>query len=248
MTDDRKYDGRAPGQPLTTDVAGEETGSGGTNVFLPNAQWPLFKKAVAVAVEVDVMNRGDGKTGAGVVISKSGLVLTAWHVVQGAKKIRIRRMKLDRKTSKLVVAKKRHVCELVYADHRADVAVIKMRRPPRNLRVSVLGDSAELKKDSPLYRVGRDDVPIASGYLMSFDKCEGIDEIAVGMPAYPGSSGGPLFDIKGRVVAIALRANADEKLPPCSYAIPINVVVRRLLNRHAIRELLGAPPDPPPSR
>ncbi|MFA6603462.1 MAG: serine protease [Patescibacteria group bacterium] len=242
MTDDRKDDGQNHGRPLIINAANEEIcGKNGTDVCLPKAQWPLFKKAVDVTVEIDVNGSEKHWIGAGVVISKSGLVITAWHVVRGAKKIRVRRLRLDRETSKLVVARKRHVCDLVYADHKADIAVLKLRRPPLNLPVAALGDSDDLEKDDPLYRVGCDDTPIASGYLLSFGKENRLDEITVGMPSQSGSSGGPIFGIYGRVVAIALRTNADEKLPPCSYAVPINVIKRRVLRRRVIRELLEPP-------
>ncbi len=226
--------------------AGRNTGafggaiSGKTAVFdakkdnpaVTDEQWPIFRHAVRVMVEV---NLGESY-GAGVILTENGLILTAQHVVAEAKKITVRRFRLDRQSRKLVPLKRKRRARVIFEDKKADIALIKIDRPGGRLPVAKLGDSTKLEVETPLYRVGRDDIPLGCGYITSFGRHRGIKEITVSMQADFGSSGGPVFDIHGKVIGIALRVNADKKLPPTSYVIPIDVVLRRLKKCEAWRD------------
>jgi S1-C subfamily serine protease len=237
MTDKRPEDlSPAEGPPHSDAVAagsGDNTGQKVANPSINEAQWPLFKKAVSVTVEIQT----DDGTGAGVIVTSDGLILTAYHVIKGAKKIVVRRCSLQKK-SRSLVCRGKYLADVILADKQADVAVLQMRRPPKNLPICTLGNSDELEKNAPLYRVGRDQVPLAAGYLLNFGKYKRIAEIEIGMPNAPGASGGPIFDIAGQVVAIALRGNFDSELPPCSFAIPINALLRRIFRDKTVRQLL----------
>ncbi len=237
MNDPRSRNKKAiSGSPMSrmTDAAGDGTGQKVTNPSINEAQWPLFKKAVRVAVEI---KDEAGGTGAGVILTSDGLILTAYHVVRGSKKIIVRRCSL-RKKDRSIVCRGKYQADVVLYDRRADIAVLQLRLPPKNLPSCTLGDSDKLEVNAPLYRVGRDTIPLAAGYLLKQGKYEGVDELEIGMPNAPGASGGPVFNGDGEVVAIALRGNFDSVEPPCSYAIPINAVARRLLRRKAVRELM----------
>jgi len=214
--------------------AASHAGQKVVNLSITEAQWPLFQKAVAVTVEV----RTDDGSGAGVVLSPDGLILTAYHVIRGAKWVRVRRCSLHRR-DKRIVRRGSYLADVIVIDRRADIALLKLRRPPKGLRGCRLGDANALSLKAPLYRVGRDKVPLAAGYLMAVGKFKGVNEFEIGMPNAPGASGGPVFDEQGRVVAIALRGNFDTKLPPSSFAIPINTVATRLFRDAAVRKLLG---------
>jgi S1-C subfamily serine protease len=238
MTDKRPYDLSPADGPQRSDVvaagSGDNTGQKVDNPSINEAQWPLFKKAVSVTVEIQT----DDGTGAGVIVTSDGLILTAYHVVKDAKKIVVRRCSLQKK-SRSLVCRGKYLVDVIIEDKQADIAVLKMRRPPKNLPSCTLGDSDNLEKNAPLYRVGRDQVPLAAGYLLSFGRYNRIAEIEIGMPNAPGASGGPIFDIAGRVVAIALRGNFESEMPPCSFAIPISAALRRLLKNKTVRQLLG---------
>ncbi len=202
------------------------------NEAVTDEQWPLFRHAVRVMVEVNI---GESY-GAGVILTEDGLILTAQHVVAGAKKITVRRFRLDRQSRRLVPLKRKRRAHVIFEDKKADIALVKIDRPGGRLPFAKLGDSTKLEVETPLYRVGRDDIPLGCGYVTSFGRCRGIKEVTVSMQADYGSSGGPVFDIKGRVVGIALRVNVDKKLPPSSYVIPIDAALRRLRKCEAWRD------------
>lgn len=217
----------------TVVASGDPPGQKVINPSINEAQWPLFKKAVKVAVEI----KTEDGTGAGVILTSNGLILTAYHVIRGCRKIHVRRLSL-RKKGRSIVCRGKYQADVVIYDRRADIAVLQLRLPPKRLPSCTLGNSDELEANAPLYRVGRDTIPLAAGYLLTTGKHEGVAELEVGMPNAPGASGGPLFNGDGEVVGIALRGNFDAVEPPCSYAIPINTVARRLLRRKAVRELM----------
>src|SRR3990172_3491660 len=102
MNDARSCGKMAIGRSSKARSAKSSGGGGGKKVANPainEAQWPLFKKAVRVAVEIST----DGGTGAGVILTASGLILTAYHVVCGRpKKITVRRCSLRKKDRSIV--------------------------------------------------------------------------------------------------------------------------------------------------
>jgi serine protease Do len=213
------------------------------SVRLPDAQRPLFEKLVPMTVEVRKLSKDGEGCGAGVVITSGGLILTCYHVVTRSRVMRVRRLHLDRKRW-VVWSYGSYKADVVFRDKRADLAVLKLRKPPPDLDVAEIGDADALKiGDDAVFRVGRDKVPLACGYLLgrgSFRKH--IPQLSAGMDAAPGSSGGPLFDDEGKLVGLCLQYQSKESLPPIAYAIPIGTVTKRLFWRQEVKQYLSDPP------
>ena len=228
----RRQAALSPVNEVSRAEAGPGHGQKVINLAITAVQWPLFQKAVSVTVEVQT---GDG-SGAGVILTTDGLILTAYHVIRGAKRLTVSRCSLHLR-SKRIVRRGRYRCDVIATDRKADIALIKMRRAPKNLRSCRLGDSDRLELHDPLYRVGRDKVPLAAGFLLAFGRHNGVAELEIGMDNAPGASGGPVFDGNGRVVAIALRGDFESKMPQRSYAIPIKVVCWRFFHSRDVRGL-----------
>lgn len=206
---------------------------------LPDAQWPLFKRMVRCTVRVE--NPANGNIGAGVVISKRGLVLTAYHVVVGSKKARIKRCRLS-DGGWDIVTEGRYVADVVFEDRNADIAVLLMRKPPKTLKCAELGDSEHLKIGQAVYRVGMDEYRMDGGHIIEIKGSTEvgkrrlrIPEISVSMRTNVGASGGPVFDTDLALVGISLRCQSSEKSPPISYVLPIHAVRRRIFRRTAVR-------------
>ena len=208
----------------------------------PEAQRPFFEKAVRITVKL--RNSRHGNVGTGFVLSESGVILTAEHVVRGSKTVQVKRCWLDKK-GWTVRDTGRYIADVIYTDKRADVAVLKLRRPPTTLIAAKLGDSDELEIGSPLFRVGSDEDKkrLSEGHLFRFGTVDRLPEFVVSMHTDDGSSGGPIFDQTGAVVGIMLRGDWDKKLPYTADAIPINVVKRRILRRRFVKDLLEALPS-----
>lgn len=230
-------------QPLTRAYLGRDdpaVGSRGRvkktwDVYMPEQRWPLFKRLVGVSV---CIRMSGGNTGSGVVIAKNGLILTAHHVLYRNGRPYVHRFRLIKKKRQLVINQYGDRADVVYADPRADIALIKMRNPPKTLRAAALGDS-DIAAGTALFRVGADDAtPLSAGYLIKHSKLKRLDQLEIALPAAPGSSGGPVFNLDGEVVGIALRALFDEIEPSCCEAIPINLVRQRLYWRRKVKDAL----------
>lgn len=219
------------------------TGFGGRDMALPVRLDPkrgaLFKELIKVAV---CIRMSAGNTGAGVILSQQGLILTAWHILNRHGRPYIHRFRLNRKRGLLTINKTSERADLIYADQRADIAVIKIRRPPRHLQAAELGDS-DLEPGTALFRVGVDDgTPLAAGYLIKFSCYNRLKQMELALPARYGASGGPVFNDQGQVVGIVLRALFDDLHASCCDAIPINLVRQRLFWRRMVKDLLDADP------
>ena len=201
-------------------------------------QWPLFKDMVSKSVCVRMSS--DRSSGAGVVIGPNGLILTAWHILKRHGKPYVHRLRLNKKKGQLTIIKTGRRADLVYRDVKADIAVIKVRHPLKSMRSVQIGD-CRIWTGTPLYRVGVDDTnPLASGYLIGWDRHNGLKELEIAMPARAGCSGGGIFDMKGHLVGIAIQAVYDELDPSCCYAIPLDVIQKRIFRRRCVKQYLSA--------
>ena len=154
------------------------------------------KKVVAVNMPAVVALIGEKVPGAGsgVVVSADGLILTAGHVTHG------------NDTMIVVFPDGKHAkCKVLGADYTRDVGLAKIIEPGK-YAFAELGDSDKLDittvvialghpggydgRRTPPARIGRISMKNMGGFLVS-------DCTLVG-----GDSGGPLFDLDGKVVGI----------------------------------------------
>lgn len=200
----------------------------------PEAQRSLFRRAVKVTVEI-ITEKED--IGTGVVLTKNGIIVTAYHVVKGCRKIDVRRCRLSEKTWN-VIRYGHYTADVIYKNPKADIAVLKLRNPPKTLSVASLGFSDELTVGTPVFRVGRDEDALSSGHIIGSDKIDGIPEFKISIEGDSGASGGPVFNERCKVVGIALRVNGARTTPPVTYMLPINWIRERTVNRQNVKELL----------
>ncbi len=174
--------------------------------------------------------------GSGVVVDAAGLIVTNAHVVEGTETVHVRMPSgLDR------------TAHVVGLDRTLDVALLRVANAV-GLRAAPLGDSARL-------RTGEFVVAIGNPYGLHHTVSLGIVSakaraLSVGGPEMlqtdaaisPGSSGGALLDLHGRVVGITtmMFTGTSTDNIGLNFAIPINVVKAAL-------PTLGAP-APSPSR
>jgi serine protease Do len=180
--------------------------------------------------------------GSGVVVGEQGQILTAFHVVRGAARLRVRAAG--------------HVpfeAEVIAADPRSDMAVIAPRaipgvEPPR-LKPLALGDATRLRKGSFLIALGnpfnaaRDGSPSASwGILSNLARRLMPDEDKMPrLQNYPtllqldaklnlGMSGGAVINPKGELVGLTTTAESPTGFDSqAGYAIPMDKLGRRVV-------------------
>ena len=139
--------------------------------------------------------------GSGVLVSRDGLVMTASHVVQTADRIEV--LFSDGQTSP---------ARVVSSLTRADVALLQLENPPKGIEPARLGNSSLAHVGDPVFVVGAPYAlyhSLTSGHLSARRKFTNaftggvqIEFLQTDAAINSGNSGGPLFDMDGRVIGI----------------------------------------------
>jgi S1-C subfamily serine protease len=207
---------------------------------------PLRPRFTAAA-KFTVLVAGE-KEGSGVVIAESGIILTAYHVVRDAERITVRRCRIATKERwQLEPMKRVHEADLLFVDKRMDIAVLKLRKPPKTLAAAALGNSTKLAIGTALYRIGDDNNGnhFTDGWLFEFQRVYRMLRFHISMGAGEGGSGGPVIDKHCRLVGILVRGQRnDDSIPGYSQAIPINAIKRRVLRQPSVKGAMSAASTP----
>ena len=177
--------------------------------------------------------------GSGFVIDADGYILTNNHVIEGADEIKVK-LSDDRELD----------AKLVGADPPTDLALLQV--DPEGLTAVELGDSDALEVGDWVLAIGN---PFGLPQTVSTGIVSAKGRANVGLTDYedfiqtdaavnPGNSGGPLVDLRGRVVgintAIASRSGGNNGI---AFAIPMNMakqIVDQLRNDgKVVRGYLG---------
>ena len=138
--------------------------------------------------------------GSGVIIDSSGYILTNNHVIEDAERIQV--SLTDGRVLK---------GRLVAADPSSDIAVVKVEA--QDLKAAELADSGQLKVGQVVLAVGNPfglsgGPTVTSGVVSAVNRhiqsergiLEGL--IQTDAAVNPGNSGGPLVDIRGKVIGV----------------------------------------------
>ena len=168
----------------------------------------LFEQLDASVVTIEVVEyqvqdqkiTTSGGLGSGVLINKEGFIITAAHVVDSANEILV---KLHDGTS--------FPADVISSSTAADVALLKLRIIPPNLKPAKVGDSSTSKVGEQILVIGAprglehslsvghisrkmDKSMISNGAMAGF--------IQTDASINQGNSGGPMFNLKGEVIGI----------------------------------------------
>jgi V8-like Glu-specific endopeptidase len=190
----------------------------------PAAQAPsiqeLYRRASPAVVFITQVDAA-GKTtslASGFVVSPNGVIVTNYHVIdpdQGAVHIRIKIPRGDVFTD----------VRVVYAEARRDFAVIALKAA--GLPALPVGDSDKVEVGDRVIAIGNPkglELTLTEGIVESvrLDPQNGYRFIQHQAPISPGSSGGPLLNLKGEVIGINAFGVRDAQ--NLNGAIPINYV------------------------
>ena len=170
----------APGRPVEASAAPARSAE---NVYADVAA------SVALVTVMDATDRTVG-SGSGVVI-EPGIVLTSCHVAKAGSKVAV-------KFGALVLP-----ATIKLADEAYDLcrlAVGGLRAPPVRI-----GSVASLRTGQKVYAIGAPaglELTISEGIVSSLRRLDDGTVIQTTAPISPGSSGGGLFDLEGRLVGI----------------------------------------------
>jgi serine protease Do len=157
--------------------------------------------------------------GSGFVISRDGLIVTNYHVVEGASSVRVHLGDRD------------YNAEVKGTDPATDIALLKVDAG-RDLRYLDLGDSDRLRVGDWVMVVGNPlnlDKTVTTGVVSAKGRSIGISGdasfenfIQTDAAINFGNSGGPLINMRGQVVGIATAINWGAE--NIGFAVPVNTL------------------------
>ena len=157
----------------------------------------------------------------GVIVGSDGLVMSSAHVVSDVDEIRVH-----------LADGRRFSARLVGSDRLTDIALLKIEA--RGLPVAPVGDSSALRPGDWVAAIGSPfgfSGSLTSGVVSAVDRFIGgaglVPFIQTDVAINPGSSGSPLFNRCGEIVAInSLIYSGSGGYMGISFAVPINVAMR----------------------
>ena len=151
-------------------------------------------------------------SGSGVVVDPEGYIITAYHVIEGAERIRVQ---IDNRAHRAASSDQATDSEapsfmdakIVGTFKEAEVAVLKI--DARDLRSLAFSESNQLKQGQLVVALGsphglRNSVSlgVVSSVARQIEPDDSMVYVQTDAAINSGSSGGPLVDIKGRIVGI----------------------------------------------
>lgn len=158
--------------------------------------------------------------GSGVVIEKSGYIVTNNHVIEGAKNVKVR-----------LADGSAFEATLVGTDEESDIAVIKIDPGDKKLVAAELGCSADLVVGEDVIAIGN---PLGSlggtlttGIISATERSISVDGtemvlLQTNAAINPGNSGGGLFNMAGQLIGVVNAKAAGEDIEGLGFAIPVD--------------------------
>ncbi len=159
--------------------------------------------------------------GSGFLLNAEGFILTNNHVVKDATDIQV-----------MLSDGRQFTASVVGKDGLTDVALIRLKNPPKDLPTVVLGSSDGLRQGDFVLALGsplglRDTATLG---IVSAKHRSGInpggtydDFIQTDAAINPGNSGGPLFNLRGEVVGINTAIVRPDVGQGIGFAVPIDL-------------------------
>ena len=143
--------------------------------------------------------RVENSLGSGVIVDPSGLIITNYHVIEGAREIQIGLR--DGRT---------FAARILLRDQKLDLAILQLENTPRDLQPAVLGRSEDLLVGDLVLAIGN---PFGVGQTVTGGIVSGLARSGVGVSDFqsfiqtdaainPGNSGGALVSMNGVVIGI----------------------------------------------
>jgi Do/DeqQ family serine protease len=187
----------------------------------PMFEDPLFRRFFGAPGNIprEQMQRS---LGSGVIVDRSGLIITNNHVVEGATEVKVS-----------LADKREFEAEIVLKDARTDLAILRIKEPKERFPAIEFGNSDDLQVGDLVLAIGN---PFGVGQTVTHGIVSALARTQVGITDYqffiqtdaainPGNSGGALVDLSGKLVgintAIFSRSGGSQGI---GFAIPVNMV------------------------
>jgi S1-C subfamily serine protease len=171
--------------------------------------------------------------GTGFFVDGLGTIATNHHVIAQATDVQV----------KLFDNTRIDDVELLADDEHADLALLRVNAVG-HVRVAPLGDSDQIVVGERAISIGNPlglEHTLTDGLVSSRRVWNGRPMVQMSVPVSPGNSGGPLFDLFGRVIGVttAQVAGPFDRAQNLNLAIPVNVLKQMIRPDYPNRRRFG---------
>ena len=183
----------------------------------------IAEKALAVTVSLEMQDRNGVPLGRGSgFFVRPNLIATNYHVIEGA----------AGGTAKLVGKDTSYTIEgFTATDKINDLALLKVTI--RGIKPLPLGDSDAVRVGETVYVTGNPlgfEGTFSDGIISGRRDRNTKERLQMTAPISPGSSGGPVLNVKGKVIGVAVSSHRRLDAQNLNFAIPSNTL-KALLSR-----------------
>jgi S1-C subfamily serine protease len=243
----------APGaQPRAVQARGPLLATEQTHIDVFRRSSPSVVHITTLALQRDMFSMNVTEvprgTGSGFIWDDSGLIVTNFHVIQGANAAKV-----------TLADQSSYEAELVGAFEDRDLAVLRIKAPKDKLPPIPLGASRDLQVGQQVYAIGNPfglDQTLTTGIVSALGReIESMNRrkirgaIQTDAAINPGNSGGPLLDSAGRLIGVNTSIYSPSGASAgIGFAIPVDevnrVVPRLIRDGRFIRPALGVTAGP----
>jgi len=171
-------------------------------------------KPSVVYIHTDV--GGGSYIGSGMVIDKSGYILTNSHVIQGSQLPTV-----------TLPTGMQYSCSIIKRDDIRDLAIIKIAASGMDLSAVTFGNSSEVESGDEVIAIGyslglEGGATVTKGIVSAFRVSEGVHYIQTDAAVNPGNSGAPLINMRGEVVGVITFKLVREAVEGMGFAVAIS--------------------------
>ena len=179
---------------------------------------PLFRQFFGAVPREQVLR----SLGSGVIVDPTGLVVTNYHVIEGASEVKV-----------ALSDKREFEAEIVLKDEHSDLTVLRLKGANEKFPVLDFANSDDLQVGDLVLAIGD---PFGVGQTVTHGIVSAVARTQVGITDYqffiqtdaainPGNSGGALVDLNGKLIGIntAIYSRTGGSIG-IGFAIPVNMV------------------------
>jgi hypothetical protein len=181
-----------------------------------------FKETIKNSVKAVVTIKSDDESfGSGFLIHPDGLIVTNYHVIDGAKSIKVN---IGKDTAS-------YDAQVVRYDDFNDIALLKIQK--HNLPYLILSNQEELETGEAIIAIGtpaRLDLgqSVSKGIISGNRTIDERTYIQTDVSINPGNSGGPIIYETGEVIGVVVMKIMGRGMEGLSFAIPSQNVIKLL--------------------
>lgn len=210
----------------------------------------VFTKAAPATVLIYIPLSGRAGVGSGVIIESQGLILTNAHVVEPASDT-VQVFLYDKTEKTLSTSLQEYVKthtplvgKVVKRNRSLDLALVQLPAPKASYPIIELGESDSLQIGQDVVAIGN---PLGLTWTFTTGTVSALrnNAIQTETPINHGNSGGPLLDLRARLVGINTFIRKDGQSQAFGFAIPVTVA-QDFVHKWKTHAEPDLPPGPAP--